>query len=128
MYVCTHRSCRHVLCLVLCRYVHSVHVETHSVFFCVGMYTPFMYLLLKTESLGISNQQGALLFSIINIVATIARVVTGWVAGMPCASSVVLSSSGMIAAGVVTVLCVFSSTYTQLVIYAVVFGTSIGRD
>ncbi|KAK2182537.1 hypothetical protein NP493_350g01027 [Ridgeia piscesae] len=84
-----------------------------------------MYLLLKTDSLGISTQKGALLFSCINIMSTISRVVTGWVTSMDFANSIIISSTGMTVAGVATVLCAFSSTYSLLVMYAVVYGISI---
>ncbi|KAI0217198.1 hypothetical protein LSAT2_030927 [Lamellibrachia satsuma] len=104
---------------VFCVYCASTCLAT------AGLYSPFMYMLEKTDGLGISSQRGALLISAINVMSSISRVMTGWVSGMHCANSVVISSVAMTIGGLATISCTFCTTYYQLVLYAVVFGTCI---
>ena len=86
-----------------------------------------MYMLQKTESLGMSPMQGAFLISIINAVNSVSRVLTGWVSGMQCANSIFISSVSMTVGGLATIACALFTTYPQLALYATVYGACIGQ-
>ena len=68
-----------------------------------------------------------MLISVIGIFNTVARIVIGWIADRPWSNSVLLNGVALVIGGVATIIFTYFKSYALMVIYAAVFGTSIGE-
>lgn len=93
-----------------------------------GFFIPFMYLVDRATQLGISPDNGAMLLSVIGITNTIGRVICGWISDMPNVSPFLINNIALILGGSFTIILpIYFNTFSLLILYASVFGLSIGK-
>ncbi|VDO96075.1 unnamed protein product [Soboliphyme baturini] len=89
-----------------------------------GFFVPFTYLPMFAILIGHSSQNASLLVSIIGVVNTAARVLVGLIADRPNVDAIVVQNVSILLGGVATLLLPHFTSYWQLVIYSVFFGTA----
>jgi len=98
-------------------------VSISNMFGFLGFYVPFMYLpsLVKTN-LQSSEEEAALVLSVIGIFNTLGRVLTGWVADQPWADALILTSTSLVLSSVCVVVFPFITSYPLFLVLSGVFG------
>ncbi|XP_050415574.1 monocarboxylate transporter 12 [Patella vulgata] len=97
-----------------------------SCFLCMaGFFVPFMYIPPLAQDLGISAQKAAFLISIIGIVNTVGRVLTGYISDQVWADCLLINNIALIIGGIATILVPFYTNFGILAAYCCVFGLSI---
>lgn len=96
-----------------------------SVLTLLAFFIPYFYLTMKAEELGMGEDEGVFLISIIGITNTIARVISGWIADRPWTDVLHLNNGALILAGAASVYCAFCDSYAMLCVYAAGFGFCI---
>lgn len=96
--------------------------------FCtsIGFNVPYVFMKDKALDLGISSPDASFLIAVIGIANTIGRIILGYISDKPWLNRLYLYNAALTIAGIATALSAFCTTYTTLVIYAAVFGASIG--
>jgi len=96
--------------------------------FCtsVGFCVPYMYLPDRAIQLGMTEQQGAFLISVVGIANTVGRVVFGWLSDRPFVNRLMLYNTVLTLCGISTVLSSFCTTFPLLATYAACFGMFLG--
>ena len=92
-----------------------------------GFFIPFTYIPDLAADFGMTNQQGAMLISIIGILNTGARVFVGWLADRPWADALLINSVALVIGGGTTMFVPLYSQFSIMATYCVVFGICIGR-
>ncbi|XP_065568498.1 monocarboxylate transporter 5-like isoform X2 [Artemia franciscana] len=104
-----------------------VLISVSSFLTLMGFFVPFMYLtdraLLSNPDL--TREEASILISVIGIANTVGRVGCGALADHPKVDSLLVTNVALTIGGIVTIMCPIMSTYTLLMIYAVLFGVSI---
>jgi len=96
--------------------------------FCtsIGFNVPYVFMKDKALDLGISSPDASFLIAVIGIANTIGRIILGYISDKPWLNRLYLYNAALTIAGIATALSAFCTTYTTMVIYAAVFGASIG--
>lgn len=92
----------------------------------LGFFVPFMFLAARAELLGADKESASFLLSIIGITNTIGRVVCGALSDHPKVNVLVVNNAALTVGGIVTILTPFFPTYEMQIVYASLFGLSIG--
>ena len=66
-----------------------------------------------------------MLISVIGIFNTVARIFFGWIVDRPWSNSVLINGVALVIGGAVTMAFTYFKSYTLMMTYAVVYGTSI---
>lgn len=89
----------------------------------IGFYTPFVYLpSMAAQYDGISTEDAAFLVSVIGISNTVGRVLSGWISDFSWVNSLVVTNCAIILSALTVFLFPYCSSYTSLVIMALLFG------
>lgn len=96
-----------------------------SVLTLLAFFIPFFYLTMKSEEIGMGEDESVFLLSVIGITNTIGRVISGWIADRPWSNVLHLNNGALIIAGAATIYCAFCESYALLCIYAAGFGFCI---
>ncbi|XP_060086236.1 monocarboxylate transporter 9-like [Ylistrum balloti] len=92
----------------------------------VGMNIPYDFLPALASDLHLSNNEGALLMSILGICNTASNVIFGIIIDLDHVNSILLGSAMLIIGGVATCLVPYYRGFTLLAAYAALFGVVIG--
>ena len=93
-----------------------------------ALYTPYVYIPAKSESLGVTKHKTSLILSVLGATNTAFRVLAGFLADLPAVDSVHVHNVSVIVAGILTCLvCVFN-TWEQLIMFTGLFGAFLGKD
>ena len=93
----------------------------------VGYNVPYIYLPDLTVKLGYSRSQGALLISYLGFANTVSRILSGALGDRPQVNRTYMYIVLNIICGLFSTLVPLYSSYGLLIMYAVVFGTTIGK-
>ena len=85
------------------------------------------YLPDHAASVGLTTSQAAMLISIIGICNIAVRALAGLLADRSCVDTVLMNGVMVVLGGVATCLITYCDTYTLLIVYSVVFGSSLGN-
>ncbi|XP_052771322.1 monocarboxylate transporter 12-like [Mya arenaria] len=91
-----------------------------------GYFIPFVFLPAFGQSIGFTSKASAILVSVIGILNTVFRVVSGWVSDQPWANPIIIYSVATILGGAATSLVAHYTVYWVLVAYCVLYGICIG--
>merc|ERR1711911_30566 len=80
----------------------------------------------KALDLDINSQDASFLIAVIGIANTVGRIIIGYVSDKPWLNRLFLYNIALTISGIATALSAYCVTYTTLVIYAAVFGATIG--
>jgi len=96
--------------------------------FCtsIGFNVPYVFMKDKALDLDIESQDASFLIAVIGIANTIGRIILGYISDKPWLNRLYLYNSALAISGIATALSSFCVTYTSLVVYAAVFGATIG--
>jgi len=96
--------------------------------FCtsIGFNVPYVFMKDKALDLNIDSQDASFLIAVIGIANTVGRIILGYISDKPWLNRLFLYNSALTISGIATALSAFCTTYTTLVIYAAVFGATIG--
>ncbi|KAB0797474.1 hypothetical protein PPYR_08467 [Photinus pyralis] len=96
--------------------------------FCtsIGFNIPYVYIVSKAKSLGISSDNASILLSIIGIANTIGRIVLGYVSDNPKINRLFVYNMCLTICGVATALSAFCVDFYSLAFYGTIFGFTIG--
>jgi MCP family monocarboxylic acid transporter-like MFS transporter 14 len=92
----------------------------------LGFFVPFMFLAARAEQLGADKESASFLLSIIGITNTLGRVVCGALSDHPKVNVLMVNNAALTLGGVVTIATPFFPAYEMLIVYACLFGLSIG--
>ena len=93
-----------------------------------GFFIPFVYLVDLAVQQGSSPEAAALLLSVIGITNTLGRVFCGWISDWPHVNPLMINNTALILGGAFTALTpILCRSYSMLMVFAVVFGFSIGE-
>ena len=96
-----------------------------NLFATSALYIPYMYLPGLAESKGIPTTTASFLISIIGLCNTIARIVTGALADLPCVNALVVTTIALGFGGVSCFLMVLCESYWSFVLVSIMFGVSL---
>lgn len=96
-------------------------------FTMMGFYVPFMFLVDRAKTSGMSSLTAVWLVSSIGIANTIGRVLYGVVSSLPGVNALVLTNIALTVGGVATIFSGLSLTPQYQFFYSVVFGLAIGK-
>jgi len=96
--------------------------------FCtsIGFNVPYVFMKDKALDLDIDSQDASFLIAVIGIANTVGRIILGYISDKPWLNRLYLYNSALAISGIATGLSAFCLDYTSLVIYAAVFGATIG--
>jgi len=96
--------------------------------FCtsIGFNVPYVFMKDKALDLDINSQDASFLIAVIGIANTVGRIIIGYVSDKPWLNRLFLYNIALTISGIATALSAYCVTYTTLVIYAAVFGATIG--
>lgn len=96
--------------------------------FCtsIGFNVPYVFLVSRAELLGITTKNASYLLSTIGIANTVGRIVLGYIADKPWVNRLWVYNVCLTTCGVATALSAFCMDFPSLVVYASVFGFTIG--
>ncbi|XP_066915842.1 monocarboxylate transporter 14-like [Clytia hemisphaerica] len=92
--------------------------------FMLGYFVPFVHIVRYAKLIGIKEVDAAFLISVLSIVATIFKVLSGKLAGVKRIETLKLYQMALLVMGVATTLIPVQQSYFGLIIYAVIFGMS----
>ena len=92
----------------------------------LGFFVPFMFLAARAEQLGADKESASFLLSIIGITNTVGRVACGALSDHPKVNVLLVNNAALTLGGIVTILTPFFPAYEMLIVYACLFGLSIG--
>lgn len=92
----------------------------------MGFFVPFMFLAARAELLGADKESASFLLSIIGIMNTVGRVACGALSDHPKVNALLVNNIALTVGGLVTILSPFFPSYEMLIVYACLFGLSIG--
>jgi nitrate/nitrite transporter NarK len=92
----------------------------------LGFFVPFMFLAARAEQLGADKESASFLLSIIGITNTLGRVACGALSDHPKVNVLMVNNAALTLGGVVTIATPFFPAYEMLIVYACLFGLSIG--
>ena len=96
-----------------------------NLFATQGLYIPYMFLPNLAKDKGIPDDSASFLISIIGLSNTIARVVTGALADLPCINALVVTTVALGLGGLACVLMISCDSYISFVLVAILFGVSL---
>ena len=96
-------------------------------FTSIGFCVPYLYLPDKAQLMGMTENQGAFLISVIGIANTVGRIVFGWMSDRPCVNRLMLYNTALALCGLCTALSAFCNTFPLLAAYAASFGMFLGK-
>lgn len=93
-----------------------------NLFGMLGFYTPFVYLPSAAIEKGVEPEYATFLISIIGITNTVGRVLSGFIADLPCVSPLWVNNICIIMSGLCVFLTPFATSYTSFVALSLFFG------
>ncbi|KAF5279281.1 hypothetical protein FQR65_LT15440 [Abscondita terminalis] len=96
--------------------------------FCtsIGFNIPYVYIVSKAKSLGISPENASILLSVIGVANTIGRIVLGYISDNPKINRLWIYNICLTVCGLATALSAFCLDFYSLAVYGSVFGFTIG--
>ncbi|KAL3280632.1 hypothetical protein HHI36_003868 [Cryptolaemus montrouzieri] len=92
----------------------------------IGFNIPYVYLVPRAKSLGLTARDGAILIAVVGIANTIGRIVLGYLSDKAWVNRLHVYNWSLTVCGISTMLSAFCTDFTSLCIYASVFGCTIG--
>ena len=92
-----------------------------------GISTPFIFIKLMAEQLGISDHLSTLLISLMGVSNTVGRLIVGAIVYSCPVNPLLLLAGGCIVGGALTALSVFYVEFALLAIYSLIFGVVYGK-
>ena len=92
------------------------------IYYIIALIVPLLFLPDYAHDIGISNQRGALLISIVSITSVFGRLLTGVLTDIAGLDSWMLYNVTSIVAGVATIIVPHMTKFGILAAYCVVFG------
>ncbi|XP_044750798.1 monocarboxylate transporter 9 [Coccinella septempunctata] len=92
----------------------------------IGFNIPYVFLVSRAKSVGLTAEDGSMLLSIIGIANTIGRIVLGYISDKPWVNRLYVYNWSLTICGIATMCCAFCNDFVTLAIYASVFGSTIG--
>lgn len=80
----------------------------------------------RAEELGADKESASFLLSIVGITNTVGRVVCGALSDHPKVNVLLVNNAALTLGGLVTILSPFFPSYEMQIVYACLFGISIG--
>lgn len=96
-------------------------------FTMMGFYVPFMFLVDRAKTSGMTTLLAVWLVSSIGIANTIGRVLCGIVSSLPGVNALVLTNVALTIGGIATIFSGLSLTPQYQFFYTIVFGLAIGK-
>ena len=93
-----------------------------------GLLLPIFFIPDFAVKQGLTSKQASLIISAVGIANVISRLVCGFLSDLKWVNRLLFNNVTLIIAGVVTVMCPLYQTFEALIIYAAVFGFSIGKN
>ncbi|KAF5300320.1 hypothetical protein FQA39_LY11177 [Lamprigera yunnana] len=96
--------------------------------FCtsIGFNIPYVYIVSKAKSLGVSPENASMLLSVIGIANTIGRIVLGYVSDNPKINRLWVYNVCLAICGIATAFSALCLDFYSLAVYGTVFGFTIG--
>lgn len=96
--------------------------------FCtsIGFNIPYVYLVAQAEERGISTNRASLLLAVIGIANLVGRIVLGYVSDKPWINRLMVYNVCLTICGLATIFSAFCYDFYSFVIYASVYGFTIG--
>ncbi|KAK9882548.1 hypothetical protein WA026_021895 [Henosepilachna vigintioctopunctata] len=92
----------------------------------IGFNIPYVYIVPRAKSLGLSGKEGSTLIAIVGIANTIGRIVLGYLSDKTWVNRLHVYNWSLTICGISTMLSAFCTDFYSLAIYASVFGCTIG--
>lgn len=92
-----------------------------------GFFVPFMFIVDRAAQQGISLETATYILPTIGLTNTIGRIFCGWISDRPSLNALSINNGALIVGGFVTILSSCFNTLELLLVYAGVFGFSIGK-
>lgn len=92
----------------------------------LGFFVPFMFLAARAEDLGADKESASFLLSIIGITNTVGRVACGALSDHPKVNVLLVNNAALTVGGIVTIATPWFPAYEMMIVYAAIFGLSIG--
>lgn len=87
-----------------------------------------MFLAARAMDYGVEAESASFLLSIIGISNTVGRVVCGAISDHPKVNVLLVNNAALTLGGLATILTPFFPAYEMLIVYAILFGLSIGEQ
>lgn len=96
--------------------------------FCtsIGFNIPYVYIVSKAKSLGISSEKASILLSVIGVANTVGRIVLGYISDNPKINRLWVYNMCLTICGLATAFSAFCMDFYSLAVYGSVFGFTIG--
>ncbi|XP_071050757.1 monocarboxylate transporter 5-like [Onthophagus taurus] len=92
----------------------------------IGFNVPFIYIVPRALSLDIPLSHASLLLAIIGIANTLGRIILGYISDKPWINRLWVYNSCLTICGFATALSVFATDFYSLLVYALIFGLTVG--
>ncbi|CAH1369583.1 unnamed protein product [Tenebrio molitor] len=92
----------------------------------IGFNVPYVYIVPKAKSMGLTSDEASMLLSVIGIANTFGRIVLGYFSDKPWVNRLMVYNWCLTLCGIATTFSAFCPTFYTLVLYASVFGFTIG--
>lgn len=96
--------------------------------FCtsVGFNIPYVYIVAQAEERGIATNKASLLLAVIGIANLVGRIILGYISDKPWINRLLVYNVCLTVCGLATAFSAFCYDFSSFVIYASVFGFTIG--
>ncbi|XP_017768067.1 PREDICTED: monocarboxylate transporter 12 [Nicrophorus vespilloides] len=92
----------------------------------IGFNVPYVYIVSRAKSMGISSQQAGLILAVIGIANTIGRIILGYFSDKVWVNRLIVYNVCLTICGIATALSCFCFDFYSLAFYGSVFGFTIG--